>query len=80
MDRYCYFTGPTSAPEDAIQRSHSASSVEEFLSASPGPSYMLSPGDTPTRSSSFDDVVGISSGGSGASTPTPTFRETMAVR
>ena len=64
--RYCYFTGSLDAPEDVIPRSHSASSVEEFLSGSPSLSYMLAPGDAPARSPSFDDVVSMS----GASTPT----------
>ena len=69
--RYCYYTGTSDslldAPEGNIHRSHSASSVEEFLSTSPAQSYLLSPGETPTRSSSYDDVVAISSG---ATTPT----------
>ena len=69
--RYCYFTGSLDAPEDVIPRSHSASSVEEFLSGSPSLSYMLAPSDAPARSPSFDDVVGIGSG-SGSATPTPT--------
>ncbi|KAK7677072.1 hypothetical protein QCA50_019970 [Cerrena zonata] len=48
----------------------SASSVEE-PSSSPNPSgnYHISPGHTPTRSSSYDDVVCMS--GSGTMTPTP---------
>ena len=50
-----------------MHRSHSASSVEEFLSTSPylGSDY-LSPSHTPPRSSSYDDVATIS----GDSTPT----------
>ena len=66
--RFCFYTGPDSLLDvqpDAIQRSHSASSVEEFLS-SPTSNYHLSPGSTPTRSPSFDDVAYMS----GASTPT----------
>ncbi|KAI0781476.1 putative phosphatase regulatory subunit-domain-containing protein [Trametes elegans] len=69
LNKYCYFTGATDpfldAQPEVIHRSHSASSVEEFLS-SPNPNYMLSPGETPTRSSSFDDVVSMS----GTTTPT----------
>ncbi|OSD02094.1 carbohydrate-binding module family 21 protein [Trametes coccinea BRFM310] len=69
LNRYCYYTGATDpfldAQPDVIHRSHSASSVEEFLS-SPNPNYLLSPGEAPTRSPSFDDVVSMS----GASTPT----------
>ncbi|RPD55656.1 hypothetical protein L226DRAFT_548268 [Lentinus tigrinus ALCF2SS1-7] len=71
LNKYCYYTGASESfldlPPEAIQRSHSASSVEEFLSTSPSPTYLLSPGETPTRSSSYDDVVSI---GSGAATPT----------
>ncbi|KAI0806778.1 putative phosphatase regulatory subunit-domain-containing protein [Fomes fomentarius] len=76
LNRYCYYTGasdsflldtPPQPQSDAIHRSHSASSVEEFLSTSPSLGYLLSPGQTPTRSSSFDNVVSI---GSGATTPT----------
>ncbi|KAI0713652.1 putative phosphatase regulatory subunit-domain-containing protein [Earliella scabrosa] len=71
LNKYCYYTGTSDslldAPEGNIHRSHSASSVEEFLSTSPAQSYLLSPGETPTRSSSYDDVVAISSG---ATTPT----------
>ncbi|KAI0373175.1 hypothetical protein BV20DRAFT_795164 [Pilatotrama ljubarskyi] len=69
LNKYCYYTGSTDpfldAQADVIHRSHSASSVEEFLS-SPNPNYLLSPGETPTRSSSFDDVVSMS----GNTTPT----------
>ncbi|KAH9890540.1 putative phosphatase regulatory subunit-domain-containing protein [Cubamyces lactineus] len=77
LNKYCYFTGATdpfldvataattAATAPGIHRSHSASSVEEFLS-SPNPGYMLAPGETPARSPSFDDVVSMS----GASTPT----------
>ncbi|KAI9059781.1 carbohydrate-binding module family 21 protein [Trametes sanguinea] len=69
LNRYCYYTGATDpfldAQPDVIHRSHSASSVEEFLS-SPNLNYLLSPGEAPTRSPSFDDVVSMS----GASTPT----------
>ncbi|KAI0668387.1 putative phosphatase regulatory subunit-domain-containing protein [Trametes maxima] len=69
LNRYCYYTG-TADPfldvqPEGIHRSHSASSVEEFLS-SPNPNYLLSPGETPTRSPSFDDVVSMS----GNTTPT----------
>lgn len=48
-----------------LHRSHSASSVEEFLSSSPylGNDYRMA---TPTRSSSFDDVATMS----GSTTPT----------
>ncbi|OBZ75507.1 hypothetical protein A0H81_04889 [Grifola frondosa] len=68
LNKFCFYTGSDSmldVPSEAIHRSHSASSVEELLS-SPNPNYHLSPGETPTRSSSFDDVVSIS----GTSTPT----------
>ncbi|KAI0648411.1 putative phosphatase regulatory subunit-domain-containing protein [Trametes meyenii] len=70
LNRYCYYTGTAdpfldAQPEGGIHRSHSASSVEEFLS-SPNPNYLLSPGETPTRSPSFDDVVAMS----GNTTPT----------
>ncbi|KAK7675859.1 hypothetical protein QCA50_021206 [Cerrena zonata] len=73
LNRFCFYTGSDSmldVPIDALQRSHSASSVEELLS-SPNPSgnYHLSPGHTPTRSSSYDDVACMS--GSGTTTPTP---------
>lgn len=71
--RFCFYTGSDSmldVPVDAIQRSHSASSVEEFLSTpNPSGNYLLSPGHTPTRSSSYDNVACIS--GSGTTTPTP---------
>lgn len=65
--RFCFYTGAESMDFSELQRSHSASSVEEFLSTSPylGNDY-LSPGHTPTRSSSCDDVATIS----GSSTPT----------
>ncbi|TBU42113.1 putative phosphatase regulatory subunit-domain-containing protein [Dichomitus squalens] len=73
LNKYCYYTGNESSfldvGQDVIHRSHSASSVEEFLSMSPSPSYMLSPGETPTRSPSYDDVASISSGST-----TPTMR------
>ncbi|KAH9857516.1 putative phosphatase regulatory subunit-domain-containing protein [Lenzites betulinus] len=69
LNRYCYYTGAADpfldAQPDVIHRSHSASSVEEFLS-SPNPNYMLSPGEAPTRSPSYDDVVSMS----GSTTPT----------
>lgn len=66
--RFCFFTGSESLSDfSEMHRSHSASSVEEFLSTSPylGSDY-LSPGHTPTRSSSYDDVATIS----GDATPT----------
>ncbi|KAI0628762.1 putative phosphatase regulatory subunit-domain-containing protein [Trametes polyzona] len=69
LNRYCYYTGAADpfldAQPDVIHRSHSASSVEEFLS-SPNPNYLLSPGEAPTRSPSYDDVVSMS----GNTTPT----------
>ncbi|KAI8999132.1 putative phosphatase regulatory subunit-domain-containing protein [Trametes punicea] len=69
LNKYCYYTGSADpfldAQADVIHRSHSASSVEEFLS-SPNPNYLLSPGEAPTRSPSFDDVVSMS----GTTTPT----------
>ncbi|KAI0823892.1 putative phosphatase regulatory subunit-domain-containing protein [Trametes gibbosa] len=69
LNRYCYYTGAgdpfLDAQPDVIHRSHSASSVEEFLS-SPNPNYMLSPGEAPTRSPSYDDVLSMS----GNTTPT----------
>ena len=52
-----------------MSRSQSLSNVEELLSTSPRPSYTFSPGDTPTRSPSYDDVVSVSSGST-----TPTMR------
>lgn len=67
LNKFCFYTGSDSLLDvqpDVIQRSHSASSVEEFL-FSPKPSYHLSPAQTPTRSPSFDDVTSMS----GASTP-----------
>ncbi|KAL6308684.1 putative phosphatase regulatory subunit-domain-containing protein, partial [Sparassis latifolia] len=69
LNKFCFYTGSDSLLDvqpDEIQRSHSASSVEEFLSSSPVLGYYLSPGQTPTRSSSFDDVVSMS----GTATPT----------
>ena len=50
-----------------LHRSHSASSVEEFLSTSPylGADYRIA-SQTPTRSSSYDDVATMS----GNTTPT----------
>ncbi|KAF7799462.1 hypothetical protein EIP86_010697 [Pleurotus ostreatoroseus] len=72
LNRFCFYTGPDTlldaAPE--IHRSHSASSVEAFLAASPylgGGEAYLAPGQAPTRSSSCDDVAAV---GSGLSTPT----------
>ncbi|KAH9935821.1 putative phosphatase regulatory subunit-domain-containing protein [Amylocystis lapponica] len=68
LNKFCFYTGSDSLLDvhtDVLQRSHSASSVEEFLS-SPVLNYQLSPMNTPTRSSSFDDVAAVS----GASTPT----------
>ncbi|CAL1703225.1 unnamed protein product [Somion occarium] len=68
LNRFCFYTGSDSmldVPIDALHRSHSASSVEELLFA-PSPPHYLSPAHTPTRSSSFDDVAGMS----GSSTPT----------
>ncbi|KAI0818664.1 putative phosphatase regulatory subunit-domain-containing protein [Irpex lacteus] len=68
LDKFCFFTGAESLSDfSEMHRSHSASSVEEFLSTSPylGSDY-LSPGQTPTRSSSYDDVATIS----GDATPT----------
>ncbi|KAI0948654.1 hypothetical protein AcV7_009331 [Taiwanofungus camphoratus] len=70
LSKFCFYTGSDSLLDvqpDMIQRSHSASSVEEFLS-SPVLNYHLSPGATPTRSSSFDDVARMNT--SGSSTPT----------
>ncbi|KAI0696562.1 putative phosphatase regulatory subunit-domain-containing protein [Cerioporus squamosus] len=70
LNKYCYYTGASESfldlPPEAIHRSHSASSVEEFLSTSPNMTYLLSPGETPTRSPSYDDVVSMS----GTTTPT----------
>ena len=68
LHRFCFFTGSESLNDfSEMHRSHSASSVEEFLSTSPylGSDY-LSPSHTPPRSSSYDDVATIS----GDSTPT----------
>ncbi|KAH9914470.1 putative phosphatase regulatory subunit-domain-containing protein [Fomitopsis serialis] len=67
LNKFCFYTGSDSLLDvqpEVIQRSHSASSVEELLS-SPTSNYHLSPGNTPTRSPSFDDVAYMS----GASTP-----------
>ncbi|KAI1791542.1 putative phosphatase regulatory subunit-domain-containing protein [Ganoderma leucocontextum] len=73
LNKYCYYTGNEGAFSDCqldvICRSQSLSNVEEFLSTSPCPSYMISSGDTPTRSPSYDDVVSVSSGST-----TPTIR------
>ncbi|KAI0345024.1 hypothetical protein BDW22DRAFT_988594 [Trametopsis cervina] len=68
LNSFCFYTGSEQPDFSEMHRSHSASSVEEFLSTSPylGADYLLSPGHTPTRSSSFDDVATIS----GHSTPT----------
>ncbi|KAI0792696.1 putative phosphatase regulatory subunit-domain-containing protein [Abortiporus biennis] len=66
LDRFCFFTGSNSmldVPVESLQRSHSASSVEELLS-SPNPGEFVAM--TPTRSSSYDDVSSMS----GGSTPT----------
>ncbi|KZT74059.1 carbohydrate-binding module family 21 protein [Daedalea quercina L-15889] len=68
LNKFCFYTGPDSLLDvqpESIQRSHSASSVEEFLS-SPDSNYHLVPGSTPARSPSFDDVAYMS----GQSTPT----------
>lgn len=68
--RFCFYTGSDSLLDvpGELHRSHSASSVEEFLSTSPylGADYRLSAGQTPTRSSSYDDVACMS----GSTTPT----------
>lgn len=68
LNRFCFYTGSDSLLDVSpdLHRSHSASSVEEFLSTSPylGADYRIA---TPTRSSSFDDVATIS----GSTTPTP---------
>ncbi|KII89344.1 carbohydrate-binding module family 21 protein [Plicaturopsis crispa FD-325 SS-3] len=72
LDRFCFYTGSDSlldVPVDTIPRSHSASSVEEFLSIQTTPSALQQPEYAffpPTRSSSFDDM----SFRSGTSTPT----------
>lgn len=67
LNRFCFYTGSDSLLDvsSELHRSHSASSVEEFLSASPhiGIDYRMT---TPTRSSSFDDVATVS----GSTTPT----------
>ncbi|EKM56070.1 carbohydrate-binding module family 21 protein [Phanerochaete carnosa HHB-10118-sp] len=67
LNRFCFYTGSDSLLDvpSELHRSHSASSVEEFLSTSPyvGTDYRMA---TPTRSSSFDDVVTMS----GSVTPT----------
>ncbi|KAH8100245.1 putative phosphatase regulatory subunit-domain-containing protein [Cristinia sonorae] len=70
LSKFCFYTGGMDSMLDAhhdaaLQRSHSASSVEELLS-SPNSTSLLSPLHTPTRSSSFDDVATIS----GSTTPT----------
>jgi len=72
VDRFCFYTGTgTDASLDDIPRSHSASSIEEFLLHSPPTgAFSLdysSPFDTPTRRSpSFDEIAYRS----GSSTPT----------
>ncbi|THG95028.1 hypothetical protein EW026_g6550 [Hermanssonia centrifuga] len=70
LNKFCFYTGSQTNLDipSEIHRSHSASSVEEFLSSSPylGGAYQVSPGQTPTRSSSYDDVGAIS----GNTTPT----------
>ena len=64
---FCFYTGSDSLLDisSELHRSHSASSVEEFLSTSPylGTDYRMA---TPTRSSSFDEVATMS----GSTTPT----------
>ncbi|GJE88045.1 carbohydrate-binding module family 21 protein [Phanerochaete sordida] len=69
LNRFCFYTGSDSLLDvpSELHRSHSASSVEEFLSTSPylGTDYRMA---TPTRSSSFDDVITMS----GSTTPTAT--------
>ncbi|TCD67981.1 hypothetical protein EIP91_011650 [Steccherinum ochraceum] len=72
LSKFCFYTGGSEAlmdvHPDVLQRSHSASSVEELLSSptSSNAPAQVSPLHTPTRSPSFDDVVSIS----GGSTPT----------
>lgn len=73
LNRFCFFTGnidsPPSVSMDEIPRSHSASSVEEFLFQSPTGSFSPSYSSffsTPTRRSpSFDELAHRS----GSSTP-----------
>ncbi|KZT11126.1 carbohydrate-binding module family 21 protein [Laetiporus sulphureus 93-53] len=70
LNKFCFYTGSDSmldVQQDSLQRSRSASSVEEFLST-PNPNYLFSPAQTPPRSSSYDDVARMSV--SGSSTPT----------
>ncbi|KIP09296.1 carbohydrate-binding module family 21 protein [Phlebiopsis gigantea 11061_1 CR5-6] len=69
LNRFCFYTGSDSMLDvpSELHRSHSASSVEELLSSSPylGVDYRIA-SQTPTRSSSYDDVATIS----GSTTPT----------
>jgi len=80
LDQFCFYTGPDLAsdvPDDIIQRSHSASSVEEFLSSPNQRSpitiryrtflFDRQASGLRSRSSSCDDIATLS----GASTPTP---------
>ncbi|KZP16381.1 carbohydrate-binding module family 21 protein [Athelia psychrophila] len=76
LNRFCFYTGPeakstaTLTVGDEIQRSHSASSVEEFLMHTP-PAATFVPTFpsmvTPTRSPSFDELACRRSG---STTPT----------
>ncbi|KAH7928170.1 hypothetical protein BV22DRAFT_1126772 [Leucogyrophana mollusca] len=76
LNRFCFYTGGDSlmgASGEAIPRSHSASSVEEFLWSQSPPTNSFSPHmrdlagiATPTRSPSFDDIACRS----GSTTPT----------
>lgn len=74
LNKFCFYTGPDSllgVQTDALQRSHSASSVEELLSSpSASMTFHASPIMTPTRSPSLDDVVSLS----GSTTPTARSR------
>ncbi|OCH88225.1 hypothetical protein OBBRIDRAFT_97354 [Obba rivulosa] len=74
LNKFCFYTGPDSLLDvqtDTLQRSHSASSVEEMLSSpTSSTNYNASPIMTPTRSPSVDDVASMS----GLTTPTPRSR------
>jgi hypothetical protein len=69
MGRFCFYTGPEGAPE--MQRSHSASSVEEYLSSTPHGTpreqteFWASAHGHIQRSGSYDSIVTIS----GSTTP-----------
>ncbi|TFK46354.1 hypothetical protein OE88DRAFT_1739459 [Heliocybe sulcata] len=67
LNRFCFYTGSGSLLDvtiDAVPRSHSASSIDDYFSSPPDRSVSPFPLGTPTRSASMDDVQK-----SGSSTP-----------